>query len=267
MISLSELLQEMREALSQLMIPGLPSGQLPAIPNLNNFELPPVLPGSKCAGNDKTISLDITDESGVLEIAICTFLEFELEGEFSADSFLDGVEEYIKLQIDSGFVLKGAFSTGIKITVASLTELPSIELDPITTQLYLQSDLLGSASFGLFTAAVSGNALLRGQFSLGYCSVCNGTYPSEGYQQAGENSSFYYSRLVGYDLEGGLELSAGAYGVELDIFRDKIQIQDNDVFDDTPPLIQLPDVQSLRDSIKFSPQGAVGKSLMHDIMC
>ena len=260
MISLSELLQEMRKALSHVMIPALPSGQVPAIPNLNNFKMPIVLPGSQCEGSDKAIALNIDDTSGGVEITICTFLEFELEGEYSDGNFVDGVEEYIKLQIDSGYILKGALSTGIKITVASLTELPLIELDPITAQLYLQSDISGSASLGLFAATISGNALLDGQVSLGYCSSCNGTYLSDDYQQTSENSPFYFSRHVGYALEGGLELSAaGARGLSLDVA--KIGIKDDDAFDEIPPSIQLPDIQSLRDSIKFSPQGAVGKSL------
>ena len=242
--------------------PGLTLDELPAVPDLKDFQLPPVQPGNNCNANAKAISLDITDESGVLEIIICTFLEFELEGDFSGDGLLDFLEESLSFELDSKYVLKGALSTGIKITVASLTESPLIELDPIFMQLHSEEDLSGSVSFGLLKPSISGSALLQGQFSLSYCSVCNGIYPSDGYQQAGENSSFYYSRLVGYDLEGGLELSAGAYGVELDIARDKIQIQDNDMFDDVPPFVQLPDVQSLRDSIKFSPQNAVSKFII-----
>ena len=246
----------MKEALSNITSPM----KAPQLPDLNKFETPPILIGNNCNGNDKAISLDIEDVSGSLEITICTFLEFELEGELSAYGLLDELEEYISLELESGYLLKGAFSTGIKITVVSLTESPLIELDPIIAQLYLQSDLLGTATLGLFTATVSGNASLEGQFNLGYCTDCDGTYPSDDYQyqRAGQNSSFYFHRLIGYDLDGGIELSAGMPGVELGLGVE-IGIEDDNIFDDNPPIIQLPDAQSLLDSMKFTPQNAVSK--------
>lgn len=40
----------------------------------------------------------------------------------------------------------------------------------------------------------------------------------------------------------------------------EIGVSDNDVFDETPPVVVLPDVQSLLDSMKLSPQSAVSKS-------
>ena len=260
MITLTELLYKMRNALGNITVPDLPS-----VPDLTNFELPPVLPSNNCNDNDKAIFLDINSASGELEITICTFLEFNLEGELSADGLLDELEEYIEVELDAGYALKGAFSTGIKITVASLTELPTIELDPIIAQLHLQADLSGTASLGLFEATVSGNGILQGQFKLGYCTSCGGTYlsESEGYQQAGQNSSFYFSRLIGYDLGGRLALTAGMPGAEDQLdFGVGLGIKDDNIFDDTPHVIELPTAKSLLDSMKFSPQNAVSKSII-----
>ena len=262
MIALSELLHKMKEELTNLSVPN----ELPTVPDMENFQLPTVLPSNNCNGNDKAISLDIQDTSGALEITICTFLEYELEGELSADGLLDELDEYISLELDSGFLVKGAFSTGIKLTVVSLTELPLVELDPLTAQLYLQTDFSGTATLGLFEAAVSGNASLEGQLNIGYCPSCNGTYLEDGYQQAGQDSSFYFNRLMGYYLGGGIELSAGMPGVELDLGAE-IGIEDDNIFDDNPSIIQLPDTQSLRDSIKFSPQNAVSKLQVVNIFC
>lgn len=36
-----------------------------------------------------------------------------------------------------------------------------------------------------------------------------------------------------------------------------LRINDDDVFDSTPPVIKSPDVQALRDLIKFSPENAL----------
>ena len=122
----------------------------------------------------------------------------------------------------------------------------------------MQSDLSGTASLGLLTATVLGDASLQGEFKLGYCPFCEGTFPlDDSYEQAGD-SSFYFSRLIGYNLNGALELSAGIPGVVVGAGVG-IGIEDDDVFDDSPPVIQLPNTQALLDSIKFSPQTAVGK--------
>jgi hypothetical protein len=252
----------MREALSGVMKPELPEAQLPAVPDLNNFQLPPVLPGNNCNGNDRAISIDIDSSGGGLEVTICTFLDFELAGELSADGLLAELEESsISLELDAGYILKGALSTGVKVTVTSLTSSPTIELDPILVQLYLQSDLSGSVSLGLFTATASGTASMSGSFSLGYCPDCDGTYPADDYERAGENSTFYFSREVGYDLDGALSLTAGMQGVEVGAGV-TLGISDANVFDEEPPVIVLPNAQSLIDSMKFSPQTAVSKSAL-----
>lgn len=97
----------MREALKVAMKPELPKAKLPAVPDLKKFQLPPVLPGNNCNGNDRAISIDIDSSGGGLEITICTFLDFELEGELSADGLLAELEESISLELDAGYVLKG----------------------------------------------------------------------------------------------------------------------------------------------------------------
>ena len=122
-----------------------------------------MLQWNNCNKNDKPFFLDIQEASGTsLEITICVFLAFDLEGEFNTDGLFNEIDEYIELEFDTGFVLKGAFSAGIKMTVFSLTEPMQIELDPMLTQLYMQADASGSASLGLFSATVSGNAELLG---------------------------------------------------------------------------------------------------------
>lgn len=246
----------MRNALSDIMLPDLSPGELPPVPNMTNFEPPHVLSGKNCNENDKSIALEINDAAGLV-IQICTFLDFELEGDLSADGLLEELDEYIELKLDAGYVLKGALSTGVKITITSLTESPVIELDPIIAQLYLQSDLSGLASLGLLTATVSGDASLQGEFKFGYCTSCDGTY-DEGYQRLSETSSFYFSRLLGYDISGELALSAGMNGVELGVGLE-LGIADYNIFDDIPATVQLPTAQSLVDSMKFSPQNAVSK--------
>jgi hypothetical protein len=102
---------------------------------------------------------------------------------------------------------------------------------------------------------------MSGSFSLGYCPDCNGTYHADDYERAGENSTFYFSRKVGYDLDGALSLTAGMPGVEVGAGV-TLGISDANVFDDESPVIVLPNAQSLIDSMKFSPQTAVSKSAL-----
>ena len=258
MIALSELLNEMRGALSDVMILDLTAG-VQSVPDVAIFKPPSVLPGNNCVNNDKSISIDIVDTPGTgIEITLCTFMAFELGGGFSADGLFDEIDEYISLEFDTGYIIKGAFSAGVKLTVGSLTEPAQIELDPITAQLYMQADLSGSASLGLFSASLSGNALLDGEVTLSYCSTCNGTYVEDGYQRAGENSAFYISPHVGYDLNGGLEVLAGIPGLEFGL-TGEFGIRDDNVFDATVPAIQLPEFQVYKDIMKFTPQNAVCK--------
>ena len=118
--------------------------------------------------------------------------------------------------------------------MSSITEPLQIEIDPIIAQLYTQADVLGSADVGLFGAALSGNASLQGDFSLAYCDSCDGVYASDDgyqYEQAGPDSSFYFRRLVGYDVEGVLNLTAGIPGLSVGA-TGIVGIRDNNVFDD-----------------------------------
>jgi len=206
------------------MVPDLPSGKVPPVPDVNTFE---VSTGMNCAGNDKAISVDIVQGAGnSLEITICTFLQFDLEGELDAGGLLDSIEDYLSLTLNAGYVLKGALSTGVKIKFASLTAAPEIELDPITTQLYAQSEVTGTLGLGLIEATMTGSAKLEGNLGLAYCTSCNGVL--EGFERAGENSSFYFSRAIGFQLGGELALSAGGVpGVEIGVGA-KVMIEDDD---------------------------------------
>ena len=94
MIAISELLSKMRTALSSIMKPDLSSLEVPPVPDLNTFQL---TPGTNCIDNDRAISIDIDNPSGGLEVTICTFLDFEVEGQLSADGLLDNLEESISL--------------------------------------------------------------------------------------------------------------------------------------------------------------------------
>ena len=256
-IALSELFVKMRNELKDVMRPEM-IGEIAKVPDLQVFKSPAVLPSNNCQNNDRPFNLDIQYGAG-FEITLCVFLAFELEGGLSTDGLLDDIEEYITLEFDTGYVLKGAFSAGIKVTIESLSSPAQIEIDPIIAQLYMQSDVTGSADIGLFGASLSGNAELQGELSLGYCPSCNGTYPSNGFQRAREDSSFYFSRLIGYDMDLALSMFAGVpAGVEFDATA-RIGIEDDDVFDDVTPNITLPDVQFIKDSMRFSPQNAVSK--------
>jgi hypothetical protein len=269
-IALSELLSKFREALSSLMKPDLSSvlvnarGRLP-VPDVDIFA---VHPGKFCIGNDKAIYLDISETSGALEITICTFLGFEIEGELDSSGLLDEIEDSIKLSLEADYVLQGALSTGIKIT-ASLDAAPLLEMDPIVAQLYASSKLNGAVDLGLIETSITGNALIQGRLELAWCSSCDGVYTSSDvdYTRAG-NTSFYYNRAIGYQLGGGLALSAGGRipGVEIGVGVE-LSIQDDDAFDDIPPVVRLlPDAQALLDSMKFSPQNAVDMLRLVDAM-
>jgi hypothetical protein len=258
---MSELLIKLRQAVLTAALPELDPNDMPPVPDLNNFELPPVRPGNNCNRNDKAIFVDLNRESGLV-ITICSFLEFEVTGKLSAnDLFKLVVDKFIDLKLDSSFTLKGALSTGFRIKVTSIEEWPVIELDPIIAQLDMQSDLSGSVSLGVFGAAVAGDAALRGQLKLGYCEHCEGTYPEEGYTRVADSLPFlYFSRLIGYNLEGRLDmgLSNGMIGVTL--AEATLLISDDDVFDDTPPVFVFDGAHALEDIMNFSPQNAISKS-------
>ena len=241
-IVISELLQQMREAIAKIQLPDFASdpnkliSDLP-IPDVNKFGPPPISPSSNCYGNHKAISLDITDALG-LEIQVCTFLAFELNGELSMDNLFNNLEKTVGLDSTTGYTLKGALSTGAKIIVTSIDSTPTIELDPIIVQLYMQSDLDGTASLGLLTATVSGDASLQGEFKIGYCPDCNGAYPLDGYEeiQIGDYPPFYLSRNIGYSLDGELAILSGIKGSDLDNDA-SIKIQDDNIFDEKAPVV------------------------------
>ena len=219
------------------------------------------LPGNNCYGNERAIFLDIHESSEGFEIRICTFLDYDIAGELSADGLFDLLDESISLELDSDYALKGTISTGVKITITSLLELPVIELDPIIVGFSLQSEFSGAAAFGLLASTVSGDVTLQGRFGMVLCSSCDGTYPhDDGYEQIGENSAFYFSSFLSYDFNGELELSAGVTGV--DLIGARISVIDTDVFDNTNPLIEIQNAQSLMDAMVFSPENAVSKSMV-----
>lgn len=82
-----------------------PNGQI--APDIKLFKSPAVLPGNNCNSNDKPLFLDVESGTEGIDITICTFLAFELDGDFFLDDALDNLEEYIKFEFDTGYTLKG----------------------------------------------------------------------------------------------------------------------------------------------------------------
>jgi hypothetical protein len=89
-ILLSELLSQIRAALSNATKPNLVPGELPPVPDMEYFE---VAVAGNCAGNNKALSVDVLDSSGVLNITICSFLELEVE--------LDNIHAKVRKHADS----------------------------------------------------------------------------------------------------------------------------------------------------------------------
>jgi hypothetical protein len=89
-ILLSELLSQIRAALSNATKPNLVPGEIPHVPDMEYFE---VAVAGNCAGNNKALSVDVLDSSGVLNITICSFLELEVE--------LDNIHAKVRKHADS----------------------------------------------------------------------------------------------------------------------------------------------------------------------
>jgi hypothetical protein len=136
----------------------------------------------------------------------------------------------------------------------------SIEFDPLTVQFYAGSDLMASVGFGLVRATLDGDVELKGNAQLVYCSYCSDAAITSSFQPVG-SSSFYFQRKFGYELSGGVSLVSDIPGMDSQIGAQRLSIADDNVFDDIPPNMTLPSSQDLLDSIKFTPQRAVGTSL------
>ena len=90
---------------------------------------------------------------------------------------------------------------------------PSVEvaLDPIYAQLAIDSDLSGELGLGMIKANLFGIAQLEGSATLSYCpDPC--TADVTGLTQV-SSSPFYYQSSVGYDLNGGIEISCKSFVV------------------------------------------------------
>lgn len=133
-----------------------------------------------------------------------------------------------------------------------------IEFDPISVQLSVDADLMASVGFGLVRATLDGDAELKGSARLVYCPDCSDRAIMSSYQPVG-SSSFYYQREFGYELSGGIGIASKIPGMGSPVGALRFSIADDNVFDDIPPVIGLPSFKDLLDSIKFTPQRAVGK--------
>ena len=220
-----------------------------------------------CAGNNQAISIDIDDSNGGLKLTFCALLQFELDGKFNADGLLNEFEESLDLSVAGDFNLFGALAFGCEINVVSngLAAPPdvTINFDPITAQLYVDGGLEAVVSFGMLEAFGNIQANLTGDFGIAYCPSCDGTYDDpdpnsdSNYTQLSNTSSFYLKNVAGYSVSGGVGIRADIPGLEITTGLE-FGIEDTNVFDQTPAVVTLPDAQALRDSIKFTPELAVG---------
>ena len=77
------------------------------------------------------------------------------------------------------------------------------------------------------------------------------------------SSSFYLKREAGYSVLGTLGVRTEVPGLEIDTGLE-FGIADENVFDEEAPVVTLPDVAAILDSLKFSPQMAVGMLRLMD---
>ena len=247
---------EFIEALKSLTKPDKADlGEVPPLPDAEVFNV--IMPtDAYCAGNDRALSVDIDDGNDGLTITLCALLEFDLSGSFDADGLLNEFEDYLGLSVSGDYNLMGAFTFGCQLVVSDSFDV-SIAFDPMTAQLYVDGGLEAVVSFGMIEAVGSASAALTGEFGLLYCNDCDETYSDSDYIQTSTNSSFYRKREAGYSALGGLGIRTEIPGVSLETGLE-FGIADTNVFDNETAIVTLPDAQALRDSLKFSPQMAVG---------
>lgn len=256
-ILMTELISQIRTAFQGLVKPDTSLKLVPAVPDVKTFNvIRPI--DAICKGSDRAISIDIVrDGLSSLNLTICALLEFELTGKYDATGLLSAVEENFDVDLTGSFKLMGSLMFGAKLAVEKSGGVISIGInfDPISTELFVLSDLGARVSFGMVEARGQGQVNFVGESSLSYCPGCNGTHPQVSFQPV-SNTSFYFRRLVGYDINTLIALSDGVPGLEIDTDL-ALSLSDDNVFDAKPPVITPPDIQALRDLIKFSPENAL----------
>ena len=265
-ILLSELKNEIIAVFKSLTKPNDDElNKVPAIPDKSvfNVERPD---GAICEGNNQAISIDIDDSDG-LKLTFCSLLEFDLSGSFDAEGLLNQYEDSLALSVTGDYNLIGAFTFGCEIVVTRQEESidVNINFDPITVQLHVDGVLNTTVSFGMIEAVGSADAKLSGDFSLAYSPSNNKTETDPDYLQTSTDSSFYLKREVGYSIFGGLGIKTEIPGLEI-VTGLEFGIEDTNVFDKNGAVVTLPDAQALLDSIKFSPQMAVGMLRLVDVV-
>lgn len=256
-ILLTQLINKMRSAFQDLVKPGTELNTVPSVPDINTFDV--IRPsGAICEGSDRAIAIDISrDGLSSLNLTICALLEFELEGSYDASGLLSAVEDSLDVEIVGSFQLKGSLMFGAKLMVAKNGGVISvgIDFDPISTELSVMGDLDAKVSLGMIETEGRGQVTLSGRAALAYCPGCNGVHPQASFV-AVNNTSFYFYQLVGFDLDSSIALSADVPGIQIDTGL-AFSISDDNIFDDNAPLVTPPDMQALRDLIKFSPKNAL----------
>ena len=247
--------------------------KVPPIPNSTTFTTVTRPGGKICKGNDKAVSVDVTDDSDTLTLTFCSLLQYDLSKAFSADDLLADFDEgFLDLSLEGGFDLSGALTFGAQISVKkNIVDLdPTINFDPITIQLAVDGGLKTVASFGMIEASGDAGATLTGDFGLVYCpspdcTENEETFDGVEYNRTSNSSSFYLSRNVGYDIKGGLSIGADIPGLEVETGL-TFGLKDDNVFDDISVEVTLPDSQALKDSLKFSPKKAVKMLRLMDVV-
>jgi len=246
--------------------------KVPPIPNSTTFTV--ARPGGKiCKGNDKAVSVDVTDDSDTLTLTFCSLLQYNLSKAFSADDLLADFDGgFLDLSLEGGFDLSGALTFGAQISVEKNISNPdpTISFDPITIQLAVDGGLETVASFGMIEASGDAGATLTGDFGLVYCpspdcTENEETFDGVEYNRTSNSSSFYLSRNVGYDIKGGLSIGADIPGLEVETGL-TFGLKDDNVFDDISVEVTLPNSQALIDSLKFSPMAAVKMLRLMDVV-
>lgn len=286
LITLSELLNEIRTAFQAATQPKLEAlNATPPVPDsvifaLNRSE------DLICAGNDRAISIDIDfTNTSKLDITLCSFLSYKLEGRFDADGLLDEYSDAndvlglgsLDLNVNGDYEVFAALSFGARLTVSRNDNglSATVSFDPITAEIYVDGSLQSDISFGLIQAGGDADVLLEGRAEFMWCpnEDCDTLYPERGLEQVNSAPSFFYSAEIGYNISAGVGLSAFGSVPGLEIAEEfTFEVADDNIFDDVAPVVDYPKFDALLDSFKFTPQRAVdmlrlldGKDLMWPI--
>lgn len=255
-ITKTELLIEIRKALQGLFVPkiGTNISQLPPPPDVSIFKqagldssMARADDSLLCFGNDKAISVIIDDDNdpNTFNLTICSLLGFELEASLDAGGLLDLFDEgSIRLELENvGFTLQGSLTIGARISVTNNAGLftATLQFDPLVVKLAAVASPDAIVGLGLLELNAGIQAIATGEFGFLYCDdEVDVTCKNEGYEKWKDGSNFYFKRNFAYSLKGEATIGAEIPGLEVEEGL-TLSVSDNDVFDETAPVVTLPD--------------------------